>query len=104
MPLLLYLAVIVENRFDVVAIGIQDERGIIPWPIFFAIAGFAIVLGAGCQSRFIKCLHRFLAFDLKGDMSGHDFIFLDDPKAGLAALHETNRFAVLHILSVADRT
>src|ERR1700682_3859475 len=60
----------VANRFDVVAIGINDKRPIVVFVIMRAQPRWPVILSSGCERRPVKLLHAFSVPGRDGDVGG----------------------------------
>src|SRR5690606_29793590 len=72
-------AVVVPDRFDVVAVGVVDERGVVARPVV-AIAGAAVVSAAGVERRAVKRLDLLAALRFERDVQRHDGVLARDPE------------------------
>src|SRR5215510_3697235 len=89
------------DSFDVVAVGIEDERRV---AIAFPSARLAIVFASGLDRRLIEALHFFAVFRQEGDMDLGNLPPSTDPEARMVSLHESGRFRrILALQDIAER-
>src|SRR5690348_4281106 len=77
------------DSFDVVAVGIEDERRV---AIALPPARLAIVFASSRDRRLMEALHFFAVFGQEGDMDLGDLPPSTNPKARMVPLHESSRF------------
>src|SRR5579863_3450117 len=96
------LAVVVPNRFNVVAVWIVNESSVVAGPVV-AVAGGTVVLSPRCQRRLIELRHLLTTTRFEGYVRGHDRSFLTDPEVGVLTIVESGSFAVFHVVAIAER-
>src|SRR5882757_2281920 len=74
------------HRFDIVAVGVDQERGKIGRAVILAMTRLAIVAAAGLQARGVKLLDRGMVRRAEGDMGAAIGLALVQmqPERGLA--------------------
>src|SRR5215831_19001599 len=89
------------DGFDVVAVGIEDERRV---AIASPSARLAVVLASGLDRRLIEALHFFTVFRQECDMNPGDFPPSTNPEARMVSLHESGRLRRVRALQdIAER-
>src|SRR5262249_49323601 len=76
------------DSFDVVAVGIEDERRI---AIALPSTRLAVVFTPSLDRRLIETLHFFAVFRQECDMDVGDLPPPTDPEARMISLHESGR-------------
>jgi hypothetical protein len=94
-----YLAVPVEDRFDVVPVRVNDERCVIPGVVMRAKTGRAVVAAAGFDSGAVELVNGSSVCCGEGHMngSGRGFPF-PDPEISTALDGESRPLRTLHYL------
>src|SRR5580704_1583137 len=98
----LFLARVVPDGLDVVAVGIEYEGCVVSGRVV-AISRAAVVLAAGRQACAIKCLDLLLAGGLEGHVHRDYRAGLADPQVGVLAVVEACGFVELHVVVIPER-
>src|ERR1700712_1238043 len=98
---LFLLARVVPDRFDVVPIGIKNECGVVPRGVI-SIAWFSVIGAASGERGLVKGLNLLLTLGDECQVGGYNGVFLANPQIRILAVIETSRFAVFHVVLVAE--
>src|SRR5512140_3287315 len=93
------------NRLDIVAVGIDQERGVIGRAVIGARAGAAIVAAAGLDALGMELPDRVMILRAKGDVSagGRRALMRVKPQRGLALGPKARAVLVFRAQDIAER-
>src|SRR5829696_7001992 len=92
------------DRFDVVAVRIEDEGPVVVRMILGPESGTTVVAPARRDGRLMEGLHCRMVISGEGDVDGVPWLALDDPEVRLARPPEScDSVARLHDQLVAER-